>query len=72
MTMDTSRIQYEELADTNADVLLEIAHGELEDYIRETRSIMDNAQMVHDRLRAIRMEKIRRECIRNQGTGGDE
>ncbi len=70
--MERNRIQYEELADTNADVLLDITHGELEDYIRETRSIMENAQMVHDRLRAIRMEKIRRECVHNQKIGGEE
>ncbi len=70
--MERNRIQYEDLSGTKADVLLDVTHGELEDYIRETRSIMDNAQMVHDRLRAIRMEKIRRECIRNHDEGGDQ
>ncbi len=70
--MNRNKIQYENLGDTQTDILLEIPHRELEDYIRETRSIMDNAQMVHDRLRAIRMEKIRRECIRNLENGGNQ
>ena len=69
--MNRSKIQYEDLGNTQTDVLLEVPHHELEDYIRETRSIMDNARMVHDRLRAIRMEKIRRECIRKQDNGGN-
>ena len=56
-------IHYKDVPSTHPDVLLALPHHELEEYIREARSIQDNAQMVHDRLRAVRMEKVRREAI---------
>lgn len=61
--MNEKRIHYQDVSNTAADVLLELPYDELEDYLRDARSILDNAQMVHDRLRAVRMEKIRQECI---------
>jgi len=66
MTMDERTIHADDLSAMQTDVLLELPHHELEDYLRETRSTMDNAQMIHDRLRAVRMEKIRRECIQSK------
>lgn len=67
---DEERIQYEDIPTTEVDVLLSLPHPELEAYIRETRSIIDNAQLVHDRLRSVRMEKIRRECAARAFKGG--
>ena len=64
MTENERSIHAEDLPNTQADVLMGLPHYELESYIREARSTMDNAQMIYDRLRAIRMEKIRRECVR--------
>lgn len=66
MTMDERTIHADDLSAMQTDVLLELPHHELEDYLREARSTMDNAQMIHDRLRAVRMEKIRRECIQSK------
>ena len=61
--MNERSIHYEDLPCIQSDVLLELPHHQIEDYIREARAMIDNAQMLHDRLRAVRMEKIRRECI---------
>lgn len=69
--MNERHIHYQDVSATSADVLLELPHNELEDYIREARSILDNAQMVHDRLRAVRIEKIRQECMRRKTDRGD-
>lgn len=68
--MNERRIHYQDVSATSADVLLELPHEELEDYIREARSILDNAQMVHDRLRAVRIEKIRQECMQRMSEKG--
>ena len=62
MTENERTIHPDDLTATQTDVLLSLPHYELEDYLREARCTMDNAQMIHDRLRAVRMEKIRREC----------
>lgn len=70
--MNEKRIHYQDVSATAADVLLELPHNELEDYIREARSILDNAQMVHDRLRAVRIEKIRQECMQRKTARGGE
>ena len=60
--MNERTIHYDDLPCIQADVLLALPHHQIEDYIREARAIMDRAQLIDDRLRAIRMEKIRREC----------
>lgn len=69
MTENERSIHSDDIDSIQTDVLLDLPHYELEDYLREARSTMDNAQMIHDRLRAVRMEKIRRECI---GTSDSE
>ncbi|WP_309385696.1 hypothetical protein [Cerasicoccus frondis] len=69
MTDEERTIHYEDLPDTQVDVLIALPHYELESYLRETRAIIDNAQMIHDRLRSVRMEKIRRDCARRAKAG---
>lgn len=71
MTEQERTIHPEDLAAMQTDVLLGLPHYELEEYLREARCTMDNAQMIHDRLRAVRMEKIRRECILRRETEGE-
>jgi hypothetical protein len=63
--MNEQSIHYDDLPCIQPDVLLELRHDEIESYIRESRAIIDNATMVYDRLRAVRLEKLRRECIEN-------
>lgn len=67
--LDNTMIHTDDLIGIQTDILMDLSHEELEDYIRESRCTIDNAQMVLDRLRAVRMEKIRRECILAEETG---
>lgn len=60
--MNERTIHYDDLPGIQSDVLLALPHSEIEIYIREARVLIDNAQLIHDRMRAVRMEKIRREC----------
>lgn len=61
--MDEQIFHEDDFAQSETDVLLKLPHHEIENYIREARCTIDNAQMIYDRLRAIRMEKIRLDCI---------
>ena len=67
--LDNSMIHTDDLIGIQTDILMDLSQEELEDYIRESRCTIDNAQMVLDRLRAVRMEKIRRECISSEDVG---
>lgn len=69
---DKRTIHYDDLPATAASVLIALPHTELESYIHEARAVLDNAQLVLDRLRAIRMEKIRQKCAMNRNEGGDD
>jgi len=70
--MKTERtIHYDDLPDIETEVLIELPLGELEAYLLEAQCTINNAQMTHDRLRAVRMEKIRRACAGRRG-GVDE
>lgn len=66
---DERYIDYDDLEAAQTDVLIVLPYEELENYIRESRAMIDNSQMLNDRLRAVRMEKIRRECA--SGKAGD-
>lgn len=70
--MNQSTIHYDDLPHMHTDVLLDLPHEELESHIREARSMIDNATMVYDRLRATRMEKIRKECMQRKSARGAE
>ena len=70
MTDDDRTIHYDDLPCADVDVLIALPHAELEAHIRDTRAFMDNAQMIHDRLRSVRMEKIRRDCAARSKAGG--
>jgi len=66
---ETRTLHPEDIPATRTDVLLDLPHAELEAYIREARATMDNAQLLHDRLRAVRLEKIRREAAKEGSHG---
>ena len=63
MTEDERSLHTDDLHAIQTDVLLALPHTELETHLREARSTIDNAQLIHDRLRAVRIEKIRQQCI---------
>lgn len=66
--MNTKRtIHFDDLPDIQTDVLIELPLGELEAYLLEAQCAINNAQMIHDRLRAVRMEAIRRACAGRRG-----